>query len=418
MTEHDTRNATGNANHTEHDIVIYGATGFVGKLVAAHLAEHAPEGAAIALGGRNREKLERVRSGLPGRARQWPIVVADSSDAAALRDLAASTRVVLTLVGPYAKYGNELVAACAEAGTDYVDLTGEVLFAHDSVANLHDRARETGARIVHSCGFDSIPSDVAVKAVHDAAGVDLADVTMVVAHMRGGMSGGTIDSLRHQLADIRANPERARIASAAFALNPGQYGPGPDRSNDTPVLRRGDVIIGEKGWLAPFFMAPYNTRLVRRTAHLVGYGPDFRYRETMSVGRGIRSFFRAHLVKLGMGALLGAMMFGPTANFVDRKLPKPGEGPSESQRARGRFTIDLYADDATGGRWTSRVSLEKDPGYDGTAMMISAAAMALAYDRDRLPDRHGVLTPVSGIGDPLIDRLREGGMSISARPVV
>ncbi|HHU44348.1 MAG TPA: enoyl-ACP reductase [Actinomycetales bacterium] len=399
-----------------HDIVVYGATGFVGKLVARHLAGHAPDGARIALAGRDRAKLEALRAELPDAAGDWPLIVADATDAPALRGLAESTRVVLTLVGPYAKYGRELVAACAEAGTDYVDLTGEVLFAHDSMVAHHDRARETGARIVHSCGFDSIPSDVAVKTLHDAAGIEIADATLIVTHLRGGLSGGTIDSLRHQLAEMREDPARARIAGAAFSLNPGLYGPGGDRANDTPLIPRGAVIPAETGWLAPFFMAPYNTRVVRRTAHFLGYGPDFRYREAMNVGRGARSWLRARLVKAGMAGLIGAMMFPPTARFVDRKLPKPGEGPSESERARGRFTFDLHADDRTGGRWTSRVSLEQDPGYDGTAMMISAAAMALAFDRDRLPDRHGVLTPMSGIGEPLVDRLREGGMSITARP--
>ncbi|WP_295629378.1 trans-acting enoyl reductase family protein [uncultured Corynebacterium sp.] len=408
-----------------HDIVVFGATGFVGELVAKHLAEHAPDDATIALGGRNRDKLEATRADLPGRAADWPLVVADASSAEDMRRLAESTRVVLTLVGPYARYGHELAHACAAAGTDYVDLTGEVLFAHDSIEANHELARSTGARIVHSCGFDSIPSDIGVKALHDAADADgdgnLGETTMIVTHMRGGVSGGTVDSMRQQLRDVKASKARARIAGTAYSLNPGMHGPGPGRQNDVPVIPRDRVFTGETGSFAPFFMAPYNTRVVRRTAALLdaddhdhGYGNGFRYREVMNVGRGLKSAARARALKAGLGAMLGAMYFEPTAKLLDKKLPAPGEGPSAEDRARGRFTIDVHSVTLSGKNWTSRVELDKDPGYDGTAMMISAAALALAFDRDRLPDRHGVLTPAAGIGDALVDRLREGGMSITA----
>ena len=448
-----------------HDIVVFGATGFVGKLVAKHLAAHAPAGTSIALAGRDRDKLAALRDELAGApaadgrpattAADWPLIVADAASEADMRDLAESARVVLTLVGPYARYGHALAHACAAAGTDYVDLTGEVLFAHDSIAANHELAQSTGARIVHSCGFDSIPSDIGVKVLHDAAAQagdgNLGETTLVVTHMRGGLSGGTVDSLRQQLKDVRADKARARIAGSAYSLNPGMAGPGPSRQDDVPIVPREEVYAGETGAFAPFFMAPYNTRVVRRTAALldadagrggvegdpgadgagveganvsgantgdsVGYGEGFRYREVMSVGRGLKSAARARAVKAGLGAMLGGMMFGPTAKVLDKKLPAPGEGPSAESRARGRFTIDVHSLTLSGAQWTSRVELEKDPGYDGTAMMISAAALALAFDRDRLPDRAGVLTPASGIGDALVDRLREGGMKIEARKV-
>lgn len=448
-----------------HDIVVFGATGFVGKLVAKHLAAHAPAGTSIALAGRDRDKLVALRDELAGApatdgrpgtiSADWPLLVADASSDDDMRELAESARVVLTLVGPYARYGHALAHACAAAGTDYVDLTGEVLFAHDSIAANHELAQSTGARIVHSCGFDSIPSDIGVKVLHDAAAQagdgNLGETTLVVTHMRGGLSGGTVDSLRQQLKDVRADKARARIAGSAYSLNPGMAGPGPSRQDDVQIVAREEVYAGEAGSFAPFFMAPYNTRVVRRTAALldaaagragvdgdpgvdgagieganvsgansgdsVGYGEGFRYREVMSVGRGLKSTVRARAVKAGLGALIGGMMFDPTAKLLDKKLPAPGEGPSESSRANGRFTIDVHSLTLSGVQWTSRLELEKDPGYDGTAMMISAAALALAFDRDRLPDRAGVLTPASGIGDALVDRLREGGMKITARRV-
>lgn len=408
-----------------HDIVVFGATGFVGGLVAKHLAAHAPTGTSIALAGRDRAKLSALRDDLPDTAADWPLIVADAASDADMRALAESTRVVLTLVGPYARYGHPLAHACAAAGTDYVDLTGEVLFAHDSIAANHELAQSTGARIVHSCGFDSIPSDIGVKVLHDAAAAagdgNLGETTLVVTHMRGGVSGGTIDSLRQQLKDVKADPDRARIAGTAYSLNPGLEGPGPRRQDDAPIVPRRDIYCGETGAFAPFFMAPYNTRVVRRTAALLdaegpdGYGDGFRYREVMSVGRGPKSAVRARAFKAAMGALIGGMTFGPTAKLLDKKLPAPGEGPSEEDRAHGRFTIDVHSLTLSGAQWTSRVELEKDPGYDGTAMMISAAALALAFDRDRLPNRTGVLTPASGIGDALVERLREGGMKIGAR---
>lgn len=449
------RDAAADRADRPHDIVVFGATGFVGELVAKHLAAHAPAGTSIALAGRDRAKLSALRDGLPGTAADWPLIVADAGSDADMRDLADSARVVLTLVGPYARYGHALAHACAAAGTDYVDLTGEVLFAHDSIAANHELARSTGARIVHSCGFDSIPSDIGVKVLHDAAARagdgNLGETTLVVTHMRGGVSGGTVDSMRQQLKDVKADKNRARIARTAYSLNPGLEGPGPTRQDDVPIVPREEIYAGETGAFAPFFMAPYNTRVVRRTAALldaeagrtgvegdpgvdgagikganvsgantgdsVGYGEGFRYREVMSVGRGLKSAARARAVKAGMGALIGGMMFDPTAKLLDKKLPAPGEGPSEEDRARGRFTIDVHSLTLSGAQWTSRVELEKDPGYDGTAMMISAAALALAFDRDRLPNRAGVLTPASGIGDALVERLREGGMKIEARKV-
>lgn len=205
----------------ELDLVVYGASGFVGKLLADYLARTAPNDVRIGLAGRSQAKLESVRSSLGPRAAQWPIIVANSDDQASLAALAAGTRVVATTVGPYAKYGHGLVAACAEAGTDYVDLTGEVLFARDSIDANHDKARETGARIVHSCGFDSIPSDIGVHVLHEAVQADgageLTDTTLVVTSLRGGVSGGTIDSLRTQVDVSKKDSALRRLAASPYS---------------------------------------------------------------------------------------------------------------------------------------------------------------------------------------------------------
>src|SRR3954464_367078 len=219
------------------DIVVYGATGFVGKLTAEYLARSAPQDVRIGLGGRSRSKLEEVRSSLGARAADWPLVVADSSDAPAMEKLASATRVVATTVGPYAKYGMPLVEACARAGTDYADLTGEVLFIRDTIDRFHDVARASGARIVHGCGFDSIPGDLGVLLLHDAAG-ELGETTLVVTAMKGGPSGGTIDSVRGQIADLRGDPARAKIGADPYGLS-------PDRPAEPPIGDESDLRMPE-----------------------------------------------------------------------------------------------------------------------------------------------------------------------------
>ncbi|MDO5030290.1 MAG: saccharopine dehydrogenase NADP-binding domain-containing protein [Corynebacterium sp.] len=386
----------------DHDIVVYGATGFVGRLIVEYLAEHAGD-TRVALAGRNAAKLADVAENAG--VSDWPVIVADATDQQALARLAGSTKVVLTVVGPYAKYGSTLVAECAKAGTHYVDLCGEVLFVHDSIANNHQVAQETGAKIVHSCGFDSIPSDVAIRELHEAAHTKLGETTLLFKHVKGGLSGGTIDSVRYQIEQAKKNPALRRIVADRYALAE----PGPDQGTFGEDLRPARF---RRRWRAPFFMAPYNTRIVQRSAYLNNYGDSFRYRELLNVGRGLKGFVRAFGFAFGAKLALAAMGFAPTAKFIDKKLPKPGEGPSAESRAEGRFTIEAYTVDTSGIHWRSTVSLEEDPGYEGTAMMISSAALALAHDD--LPDTTGVLTPTVALGDALSRRLRAGGMTIEA----
>ena len=404
------------------DIVVYGATGFVGALVAEHLAGHAPEGTRIALAGRSRERLEKVRARL---GVDWPLIVADATDEPALEKLAAGTQVVVTTVGPYAKYGRALAHACAAAGTDYVDLTGEVLFARISIDENDELARSTGARLVHSCGFDSIPSDIGVHVLHQAVEADgageMTDTTLVVTSARGGISGGTIDSMRYQLDEVRKDPAARRLAASPYSLSPDRARePDLGRQDDLVSLPGAAVHPSLRGRLAPFVMASYNTRVVRRSNALRdwAYGRRFRYRETVSVGTSALSPVLATGMKVGLGALVAGLSLPPTRFVLDRLLPKPGDGPDEKTRRSGRFTIDIFTTTTTGARYTSRIKAKGDPGYAATAVMLGESALALVVDRDALPPSGGgVLTPATGIGDALVKRLRAAGIEVSARKV-
>lgn len=394
----------------DYDIVLYGATGFVGALAAAYLAEHAPPQVRIALAGRSVGKLEAVRAGLPGAGRDWPLVEADSRDAGSLAAMAASTRVVVTTVGPYARYGLPVVEACARAGTHYADLTGEVLFVREVIDRFDGLARETGARIVHSCGYDSIPSDLAVLLLHEHAAADgaggLCDARLV-ATARGGVSGGTIDSMRCQIEAIRDRALR-RITADPFALSPDRAAePAPPQPPDA-----GPPACAPDGfWTAPFVMAPYNTRIVRRSNALQGwaYGRSLRYGEVMGCGRGPMGAVTAAAVTAGLVGLLAGMSFPPTRWMLDRVLPAPGTGPDEATRQKGWFRMVVDAGTEDGRRYRATAEGPGDPGYAATAVMLGEAALAMAVDGDRLPARAGSLTPATALGGVLVERLREAG---------
>ncbi|CAB4950081.1 unannotated protein [freshwater metagenome] len=399
----------------EHDVVVFGATGFVGRLTAAYLAEHAPSGTRIALAGRSRSKLQTVRSELPAAAADWPLVEADSFDTEALNALARSTKVVLTTVGPYARYGLPLVAACAEAGTHYADLTGETLFMRRSIDASDAVAQASGARIVHTCGFDSIPSDLGVLALHEAvaeAGAgELTETTLVVVGVGGGVSGGTIDSLRGQLDEGKDDKAVRRLAADPYALSPDRSADPKGRDERDPVGVSRDPETG--AFLAPFVMGLVNTRVVRRSNALTGYayGRGLRYRELMRGGSGPLGAVKAASIVAGLAGLVGGMSFGPTRKVLDRVLPAPGDGPSEEQREKGFFRIDVTTRTSTGRRFRCRIAAKGDPGYKATAVMLGEAGLCLAHDGDRLPDVAGVLTPATAMGGVLTDRLRAAGHS-------
>ena len=397
------------------DVVLYGATGFVGRLTARYLAEHAPEGARIGLGGRTEAKLAQLRGELGARAADWPLLVADSGDAAGLAALAGRARAVATTVGPYQRYGLALAQACAEAGAHYADLTGEVLFMREVIDRFDATARETGAKVVHSCGFDSIPSDLGVLALHraalrDGAG-DLEDTTFVLERVSGGFSGGTLDSLRGQLDEMRRDPAQRKVAGDPYALS-------PDRSAEPDLGRERELQSVERdpelGWLAPFVMAGINTRVVRRSNALQGhaYGRRFRYREVMSAGEGPLAPVKAGAIVAGLGGMVAGLSFGPTRKLLDRVLPAAGEGPSEAAQRKGFYEIAIHTRTSSSRRYTARVAQQGDPGYAATAVLLGQSALCLALDGDRLPAGGGVLTPATAMGDVLADRLRGAGVTL------
>jgi short subunit dehydrogenase-like uncharacterized protein len=406
----------------EFDIVLYGATGFVGKLTAEYLAR-AGGNARIALAGRSPDRLRAVRDTLAESARSWPVVTADATSPSTLDEMAARTRVVVTTVGPYTRYGLPLVAACAAAGTDYADLTGEAMFVRESIDLYHKQAADTGARIVHACGFDSIPSDLSVYALYRAAREDdageLGDTNFVVRSFSGGLSGGTIASLVEVLHTASSDPDARRQLSDPYTLTADRSAePELGRQPDLP-LRRGRQLAPELSgvWTAGFLMAPYNTRIVRRSNALLdwAYGRKFRYSENMSVGSSPVAPVASAVV-----TGVGNAMFGLGSRYfrllprrlVERILPKPGTGPSASARERGYYKIETYTTTTTGARYVARMEQRGDPGYKATSVLLGESALALALDRAALSDLHGVLTPAAAMGDALLARFPAAGVSL------
>jgi short subunit dehydrogenase-like uncharacterized protein len=405
----------------EFDVVVFGASGFVGRLTADYLAAHAPSDIRVALAGRSVERLTAVREALGEVAAAWPVVVADTSDAAAVEALARSTRVVATTVGPYARYGMPLVAACAAQGTHYADLTGEVLFVRDSVQGYAETARATGARIVHSCGFDSVPSDIGVLLLAEQAHADgegtLERTTLVVRSMRGGISGGTIDSGRAMAQAIGADRSLAKVMIDPYALSPDRAAE-PDAGLAPDLVRiRRDASVG--AWVGPFVMATYNTRVVRMSNALQdwSYGRTFRYREAMAYGDDALAPLRAVGVSAAVAVGIAGLAFGPTRAVLDRFLPAPGEGPDEETRTNGGFDIEIRTRTTSGAAYRAVVSAQGDPGYAATSVMLGESALALALDGAAMPERAGVLTPASGIGVRLAERLRLAGFTLDVERV-
>jgi short subunit dehydrogenase-like uncharacterized protein len=400
------------------DIALFGATGFTGKLVAKYLAGHAPPGTRIGLAGRSEEKLAKVRGEIGSAAADWPLIVADKSDPESLRRLAEGATVVVTTVGPYAQGGLALVEACARAGTHYADLAGEVLFMRDSIDGYDAVAKESGAKIVHASGFDSIPSDIGVlvlreKVTADGAG-ELEDTTLMVVGVRGGISGGTFESLMGQIDEAKADRSRAKVASDPYALSPDR--PGEPKLGDEGDLRsvKRDTELG--AWLAPFMMAGINTRVVRRSNALQdwAYGRKFRYREVMAFRNNPAAPAMAGAVAAGMGGLLAGLSFSPSRSVIEKVLPSAGEGPSEKMRESGFYKIEIHTRTSSGARYRCTVSAQGDPGYKGTAVLLGEAGLCLALDGERSPQGGGVLTPATAMGLPLADRLRSAGVTLDA----
>ena len=389
-----------------YDLVLLGATGFVGRLTAQHLARYAPPELRVALAGRSRERLEALRAELGGRAATWPLAVVDVAEAATVHDLTRSTRVLLTTVGPYLHRGLPVVRACASTGTSYADLTGETIFVRHSIDAAHARAQASGARIVHACGFDSVPSDLGVgltaaRAAADGAG-GLTETVLHIRSLRGGVSGGTIDSVRQQLIETTADPRARALVGRSDALLDA---PPPRRRPRLrrPVLDR-DRVTGT--WNSPYPLGAFNSQIVQRSNALTagGYGAGFRYREVLDGGRGPWGAVRAAALAAGSAAFGAGMSFPPTRAVLDRVLPEPGAGPSERTLEGGRFTVEVVAATTSGARYATTVGADLDPGYYGTAVMLAESGLSLASDD--LPDVAGVLTPMVALGEALAVRLR------------
>ena len=412
----------GERSRRSFDIVLFGATGFVGKLTAEYLAR-AGAGARIALAGRSPDRLLAVRETLPEPAQSWPVLTADAESPSTLHEMAARTQVVVTTVGPYTRYGLPLMAACAAAGTDYADLTGEAMFVRESIDLYNKQATDTGARIVHSCGFDSIPSDLSVYGLHRTAREDdageLGDTNYVVRSFSGGLSGGTIASILEVLHTASSNPDARRQLADPYTLTPDR-GAEPElgRQPDLPWGRGGQIAPELSGtWTAGFLMAPYNTRIVRRSNALLdwAYGQRFRYSEHMSVGSSALA-----VVASAVGGGVGNAMFGLGSRYfrllprrvVERIVPKPGTGPSAASRERGYYRIETYTTTTTGARYVARMEQRGDPAYKATSVLLGESALALAFDRDTLSDLRGVLTPAAAMGDALLVRFPGAGVSL------
>ncbi|WP_116115766.1 saccharopine dehydrogenase family protein [Austwickia chelonae] len=402
----------------EYDIVLFGATGYVGRLIARHLLQNAPGDLRIALAGRSLNRIEAVRRWLGGEATTWPALRADSEDLSSLKELAQRTQVVISTVGPYRGQGLGLVGACATAGTHYTDLTGEVLFVRDSIDCFDQAARNSGARIVHSCGADAVPSDLAVLttalAVDQAGDGRLAQVDAYWRDLRGGASGGTLASLAEDIRVRKEDRAKARLAADPYALSPSR------EDEPEPRTVRSRMHVGRARsiphWETPYLLSGFNAQIVRRSNALTdwSYGRTFRYHEALTTGRSPLGAIRAGAFAAGQAALVSGLSGGPTRALWQRVLPNPGNGPSETCLAKGRFMLEVHATTTGRASWITRFGARKDPGYTGTAVMIGEAALALALG-DQLPDRAGVLTPATGIGSILTDRLRAQGFLIDTR---
>ena len=405
----------------EFDIILFGATGFAGALVAEYYAglENPPR---WAMAGRNMEKLEKLREDL---SKDFPaiaevdLVVANSSDKASLEAMAARTRVVCSTVGPYTKYGTALVEACIANGTHYCDLTGEAQWVRAMIDAHHESAREAGVRIVTCCGFDSIPSDLGTLMLQDHAlethGRPCSQVKFFVAKMRGGFSGGTVASMLELLTQASQDRSILKVLGHPYSLNPEGERKGPDGSDQRWIRYDEDA----RAWTAPFLMAAINTKIVRRSNALLDYkyGKEFRYSEVTRTASGPSGMFAAVMMALGLGGFTMALMQEQTRALLEKfVLPAPGEGPSREMIDTGFFEIRLVGH--VEGRTEpvrGKVRGERDPGYGATATMLGESAICLALDQERLESEGGLLTPASAMGMVLVERLRDAGMTFEVK---
>jgi len=392
----------------QRHLTVFGATSFVGQILTRYLYGRFGTDGDLrwAIAGRSEKKLRELHGSLYPKAAKLPQIVANAGDEKALREMCAESRVVISTVGPYALYGEPLVKICANTGTDYCDLTGEVQWIRRMIRKYEGAARASGARIVHCCGFDSIPSDLGVHFLQKHAmqkyGRTCPRVKLRVKAMRGGASGGTIASMLNVVKEAADDAELRRELANPYSLCPDGY---------TPQLRQPNVSLAEydtdfKSWIAPFVMAAINTRIVHRTNALSkqAYGADFRYDEAVLRGDGFKGRAAATSMGAGLGAFMAAAAVPPTRWVLERFLPGPGEGPSPEEQRNGFFDIRILGR-TEGHTLQVKVTGDRDPGYGSTGKMLGQAGACLALDTPKANTPGGFWTPATIFGDRLIDRL-------------
>jgi short subunit dehydrogenase-like uncharacterized protein len=401
------------AGERPYDLVVYGATSFVGKILVRYLHGRVGSSGDVrwAIAGRDAAKLAEVKQELG--APELPVLLADAGDAAALRTLAGQARVIVSTVGPYALYGSALVAACAESGTDYCDLTGEVPWMRQMIAAHEATAKRSGARIVHTCGFDSIPSDLGVwftqREAQQLHGEPCIRIKLRVKTLRGGISGGTAASMVNIVKAAVSDPELRALLQDPYALIPEPTGSAVEQ----PEVTLPEFDADADSWLAPFIMAAVNSRVVQRSHALQGYpwGPGFQYDEAMLMGRGLAGRLKATGLAAAIGSFVGLTAFPLTRPLVERFLPRPGEGPSPQAQERGGYDLRFYGRTASGRTLQTKVTGDRDPGYGSTARMLGEAALCLAQDMSREQVPGGFWTPSTAMGEALLTRLvRHAGL--------
>jgi len=395
------------ANQRQYDIIVWGASGFTGRLVAEYLFKNYGVNDSLkwAMAGRNQAKLEKVRAEMADET--VPLVIADSQDMASLDAMTKSTTVICTTVGPYTKYGSKLVEACIKNQTHYCDLAGEVQWMRRMIDQHHEAAKANGTKIVHTCGFDSIPSDMGVYFVQQEAikrtGKPAKKIEMRVRAMKGGMSGGTYASLSEMKVEAEKDKSIYGILLDPYGLNPEGERKGPDGKDLAKVV----YDETSKSWIIPFIMAGINTRVVRRSNALANYpyGKDFQYDEAMLTGDGIGGRMKG----LGTAGVMGIVMMAKPGSLlkkgVDAILPEPGEGPNKKERENGFYNLIFNTTLADGSLVKGVVKGDMDPGYGSTSKMLAESAICLAVDD--IPEVAGILTPAVAMGDALLKRLQD-----------
>lgn len=391
----------------KYDLVLFGATSFVGKIVAQYLAKQTDRDFTWAVAGRSESKLQSLLAELPEDAKP-PSIVADAADEAALLAMCQQAKVIISTVGPYALYGEPVIKACIAGGSDYVDLTGEPQWIKRMLDQHGDAAEQAGVRLVNSCGFDSIPSDLGLYFLQQHAMAEHESpcqrVAMRVHRLKGGASGGTIASMLNLVEEVQRDPSLRKVIGNPYGLCPE----GHELKAFQPNLKFAKFDQETQSWMAPFVMAAINTRIVHRSNALLGakYGKRFVYDEAMLTGKGIDGAFRGVTLASGLGGFMLAAGVKPLRNLLaDKWLPKPGEGPSEYEQLNGRFDIRFYGHTESGKRMVAKVTGDRDPGYGSTAKMLSEAGLCLAQNDTVRAKKGGFYTPASVFEDQLFDPL-------------